>query len=332
MPIPLFYPRLFWILSLSLPGIVFLRIPASGQTICPLQEVQLTSDNDVYLFDISDEYYSNGIQLDWRKVLPQQSKLLRIGNPEKPLFRKAIVGFRLNQSIYSPQQITKKNPDEMDRVYAGWLFGGTNLSLFVHERTVVSAQVEFGVTGPWSGAEGAQKSWHTFFQMNLPRNWDYQIRNAVHGQAALTVQRELHATQALDLLSETAVTGGSLLTNIRQGFTLRLGNREPLYHSLYTHSRLDRTLPETTLRRKERYVFFNTTLERVVSNGLIDGELQHGLRLHTAPSLPWVMHYQVGLHYGGNRAHMAIAVQRLSAEFRNGGQHHYGSLALGFRF
>lgn len=294
-------------------------------------EWQLTTENDVYLFDISDRYYTNGFQLDWRRVLPAENALLRIGKSDHPLFRKAIFGVKVNQNIYSPQEIFNENIDQIDRPYAGWLYAGGSLTLFMREKTVLTGSVDLGVTGPESGGEWAQKHWHALFDMDEPINWGYQIRNAVVGHVNVLVQRQLATARSADLISETVLQAGSLLTNVRQGLTMRIGAIEPLYHSLYTNSRLDRTVSLEQYQRHEFFLFVNGTVERVFHNGLLNGELQNGQSLPIRPGENWVVHYRWGVQYGNHRWNLVLAVNHLTPEFEGGKHHNYGSIGIGVR-
>jgi lipid A 3-O-deacylase len=297
-----------------------------------LWELQILTENDVYLFDITDEYYSNGIQLSLRKVLPESNGLLQRLNRQKSLVRKVIVGLQLNHNIYTPHKIFEKNIDRLDRPYAGWLFLENSLSLFLGNKIVLTGKMDVGVTGRWSGGEEAQKGWHQLFGMDEPRNWDYQIRNAVVAHGSLLLQRQLWASQGFDLISETTIQGGALLNNARQGFFIRLGNMEPIYHTLFTYSRLDQVMTVDKLNRKELYFFLGATLERVFTNGLIDGPLQGNRYLKTGMSLPWVEHYRWGMSYGNQVGNISLAVNHLSPEFRGGRGHSYASVEFGLRF
>jgi lipid A 3-O-deacylase len=302
----------------------------------PRHEWQFTSDNDVYLFDLYDKYYTNGFQLDFRILLSDSSRLVRqLNSPaarhHQPVIRKVITGLTLNQSLFSPKEIFTRNIDKIDRPYAGWLYLSGSLALFIREKTVLTGGFDAGVTGRWSGGEWMQKRWHAAFGMDPPRNWQYQINNAVVAHVNVLWQQQLIATPSFDLLSETSLKAGNLLTNARQGLSFRLGDIGPMHHSLFTHSRLDRLLPDEAYRQQEIYFFGGLSLERVFANGLIDGNLQDNLHLPTGRSLSWVTHYRYGLTYGTHVWNFSLSVNHLSPEFYEGDSHSYGSIELGFR-
>jgi lipid A 3-O-deacylase len=298
----------------------------------PSYELQLISENDVYLFDLTDQYYSNGFQLHLRKLLPNHSPLPHDRQEKKPLIRKAIVHLTINQSIYTPSKIFSWSIDKIDRPYAGWLSLGSGLSLFLRDRTVLAGELEVGVTGPWSGAERTQKGWHSFFGMDKPRNWDYQIRNAVTTHASVLLQRQIISKASFDLISQTALLAGSTLNHAQQGVFIRLGRLGPIHHSIFTHSRLDHTLPDADITRKEFYFFAGASLERVFTNGLIDGRLMDDLELVRGKSLPWLQRYQWGASYGNRLAEATLAIHHLSPEFQGGKNHSYASIEIAVRF
>jgi|GEM_PF-7055478 len=295
-------------------------------------ELQLISENDVYLFDLTDQYYSNGFQLHLRKLLPNHSPLPDDHQEKKPLIRKAILHWTINQSIYTPSKIFSWSIDKIDRPYAGWLSLGSGLSLFLRDRTVLNGGLELGVTGPWSGAERTQKGWHSFFGMDKPRNWDYQIRNAVTTHASLMLQRQVISKASFDLISQTALLVGSTLNHARQGVFIRLGHLGPVHHSIFTHSRLDHALPEADITRKEFYFFAGASLERIFTNGLIDGRLMDDLELVRGKSLPWLQRYRWGASYGNHLAEATLAIHHLSPEFQGGKHHSYASIEIALRF
>jgi lipid A 3-O-deacylase len=82
----------------------------------------------------------------------------------------------LNQSMFTPEDITRAVPDPADRPYAGYLYAG----LAVHSMDAGSldtAEIDVGVVGPLSLAGGFQKLWHRTFGWERPRGLAYQIKN-----------------------------------------------------------------------------------------------------------------------------------------------------------
>ena len=125
---------------------------------------------------------------------------------------------------------------------------------------------------------------------------------------------------------------GSLLQNAQQGVAIRLGNVKPIYHSVFTHSRLDHTLSHAQYVRKELYFLLGANFARVFHNGLIQGDLLEGRRLATGSEVPWVVYWRWGISTGGARGNFGLVINHLSPEFRGGMAHSYASLECGFRF
>ncbi|MBV9491813.1 MAG: DUF2219 family protein, partial [Verrucomicrobia bacterium] len=55
----------------------------------------------------------------------------------------------LGQSIFSPEDHTRSNPDPKDRPFAGWLYTGLNFIQNTDDRQLTSLEILAGVVGPW---------------------------------------------------------------------------------------------------------------------------------------------------------------------------------------
>jgi len=137
----------------------------------PLGIFSLYVENDVAAG--TDRNYTNGVKLLW--VSPE------IGEGERKLRAPGWIDFlarrlpltqrsgarrffslSLDQSIYTPENITRSVPDASDRPYAGYLYAG----LAVHsqdEGSLDSAEIDVGVIGPLSLAGTIQTLWHHTF-------------------------------------------------------------------------------------------------------------------------------------------------------------------------
>jgi hypothetical protein len=202
----------------------------------PLGIFSLYVENDVAAG--TDRNYTNGVKLLW--VSPE------IGEGERKLRAPGWIDFlarrlpltqrsgarrffslSLDQSIYTPENITRSVPDASDRPYAGYLYAG----LAVHsqdEGSLDSAEIDVGVIGPLSLAGTIQTLWHHTFGWDRPRGWAYQLKN--EPVLALTYDhlRKILRPRAeegfgRDAIVHARATLSNAFTGAMAGVELRLG-------------------------------------------------------------------------------------------------------------
>jgi len=125
-----------------------------------------------------DRYYTQGLQLN--VLTPSRSspiagraRRLPFMDPEAR-FRG---GFVLGQSIYTPEDLTRVDPDPNDRPYAGWLYVGGEVMTY-SEKQLDSLQLQVGMVGPSALGHFAQNTWHKRVN-HIPeaKGWDYQLKD-----------------------------------------------------------------------------------------------------------------------------------------------------------
>ena len=152
----------------------------------PVQEsgtITILFEND--LFYHTDRDYTNGVQLAWTSpVLSSEDWAVNLAN-KLPFFsytsevRKV---YALGQDIFTPSDISLKNPPLDDHPYAGYLYG----ELGVLGKTpgengawdrLDQVELQFGVVGPAALGEETQKFIHGIFNDTKPEGWATQLRN-----------------------------------------------------------------------------------------------------------------------------------------------------------
>ena len=141
-------------LLLALITIFLLTINAQGQNY--KNEFGFRSDNDSYLAQGSDRYYTNGLFIHFRRALNQQH--LKEG------LEKKTYEITAGQEIYNPYSGSAADPARQDRPFAGYLYAGGALSWYYSNESILKTSAEIGTTGPASLAEertgiAAQHHW-----------------------------------------------------------------------------------------------------------------------------------------------------------------------------
>src|SRR4051812_2392623 len=83
-------------------------------------EIGIQTDNDSFLGQGSDRYYTNGIFIYYRHAL-------KVNEGDSKLKNK-VLGFEAGQKIFNPQSGSIPSVDYLDRPFAGYLYIGSTLN------------------------------------------------------------------------------------------------------------------------------------------------------------------------------------------------------------
>jgi hypothetical protein len=190
-----------------------------------------TLDND--LFGGSDRYYTNGIRLAWRSPAYAPPDWLaavgRFGAPLLPPDGERRWGLALGQNLYTPEDISREDPDPDDRPYAAWLYGAFNLSSAT-ATSLSRLEVQLGVVGPAALGEQAQNTVHRINRGQEAQGWDAQLANEpglnVIASRIWRFNRPLGGEDsdwAVGALPSLTASLGNINTHAAAGFTVRFG-------------------------------------------------------------------------------------------------------------
>ncbi|MCF3650568.1 lipid A deacylase LpxR family protein [Synoicihabitans lomoniglobus] len=141
----------------------------------------LYMENDY--FGGTDQHYTNGFKAawlspdltGWGKSGWRQSFLERLPFVNEEKTQKNL-GLAVAQHIYTPQDISRSNPDPTDRPYAGWTYFEFSF-LAKNDAQADTVAVQIGMVGPHSYAEDIQKWAHGLIDGEIPQGWDYQLHD-----------------------------------------------------------------------------------------------------------------------------------------------------------
>jgi hypothetical protein len=134
----------------------------------------------------SDDHYTNGLKLDfaWKPAWAQDwLTWVPFSDQFGPDPRTAF-GLSAQQLIFTPVDITDPDVVEDDRPYAGWLsvnaYWQRSGQLTEHIATFDHFELDAGVVGPASGAQGLQEWVHNTWPEEIdPEGWSNQIPNSL---------------------------------------------------------------------------------------------------------------------------------------------------------
>ncbi|MBU6297430.1 MAG: lipid A deacylase LpxR family protein [Alphaproteobacteria bacterium] len=136
-------------------------------------------ENDIFFN--TDRDYTNGVQFTYTTG-PNQTLDWAVDTARRlPFFApagKVRTGYALGQNIYTPKDTDLADPPLTERPYAGFLYGAIGLMEQNPDKTRLDQlQLQFGVIGPASLAEDAQKWVHSIIHNAKPRGWPTQLRD-----------------------------------------------------------------------------------------------------------------------------------------------------------
>lgn len=302
--------------------ITFFHLQVNGQAF--KYEAGFKSDNDSYLAQGSDRYYTNGLFLNFRFATDQE--LL------KPGLAKKIIGISAGQQIYNPRSGYRPDPETQDRPFAGYLYVGASVNWFKDTEENLKASIQLGTTGPNSLAQDGQELLHKSFGFYETAGWEYQIRNEVAINSSVQYARLLQraANQKTDFVLEGYANLGNTYSGAGAAMLFRAGNINALFNS----SSYDARIGTKTLEQKHELFFYaRPQLNFVAYDATVQGGLFNNNSPVTYGIKPLVFAQQLGVNYSTNRLTLDFSMLFKTREVKStAGAHQYGSLSVNYRF
>lgn len=177
----------------------------------------VTSEND--LFGGTDRNYTNGVRIERFSPANKVSPVLSWAARQLPFIdlerRDLRQGLALSHAIFTPADITVRQPDPDDRPYAGWLYLSAT-AVASDDQIQDVLQLNVGIVGPSAGGRFVQDEWHALIDVDQPQGWDYQLRDEP-GIELIAQRMALFDGPGLPLGLETDLGfyGGGALGNVR---------------------------------------------------------------------------------------------------------------------
>lgn len=193
-------------------------------------------ENDSIAFD-SDKYYTQGLAFSYLgpdvapgggwsapfDVLGDLGPFDATGAGEVSRRYEVLLG----QSMFTPEDTAREDPDPSDRPYAGWFYGGVGLIQDTDRRRLDHLELLVGVIGPAAFGKKTQNDWHQYIGVEESRGWDEQLHN--EPGLMLSYERKWRLLQplggglAFDAIPELGVTVGNVMDYLQAGGMIRFG-------------------------------------------------------------------------------------------------------------
>lgn len=288
-------------------------------------EIELRNDNDMYLFNLQDQYYTNGLYLNIRKSV-EKSKL-------KPSETNRLWEFSAGHQIFNAYTAQIDSIEAVDRPITGHLFLRAGAHHYFGEDQLLSYGVQVGTIGKRAGGEFLQGRLHYALNMYHAAGWEFQLNNAwganVFAQHNVLIGRA--KGNWIDMAFNSHLIGGTQDIRIKAGPILRLGQLNSYSQSAHFGARLqssDRQAPTEWYfyyKPEANVVFYDATLQggRFVSDkGPITSEPKRWLISNHFGAVYAFSDFSFKVQYFFNTKEADQSFFR----------HQYGSLAVAVRF
>lgn len=251
-------------LKLSIVAICLVAVALQTKAQTHSSEIGLQTDNDSYLLQGSDRYYTDGIFLFYRHAL-------KTGN--NAALQNKVLGFELGQKIYNPQTGNIPSASTVDRPFAGYLYAGASLNLLYKNESNLKLGAQIGVIGPDAGGEGTQKFIHDTFGFYPINGWKYQIQNAFQLNLSAEYNRLLMRNDAFDISVSAYGNLGTGFNGAGVGPLFRLGKLGQLFNSISTQSTAIRNENAPKESKGEFFLHYKPQFSYVAYDATIEGGL-----------------------------------------------------------
>lgn len=290
-------------------------------------EFGFKSDNDSYLAQGSDRYYTNGLFINFRRALDQQQL--------KPGLEKKVYEISAGQKMYNPISGYAPDPNRHDRPFAGYLYAGGAMSWYYTNESVLKTGIEIGTTGPASLAEDGQELLHNTVGFYELAGWDYQIKNemAVNLSAQYTKLLHRSSNNATDFSFEGYANAGSTFSGAGAGILFRAGGINQLFNTAYTNAVIGNNAKTKSLVKKEVFFYAKPQLNFVAYDATLQGSMFNDDSPVTFDTKPLVFAQQLGFNYSSQRFTFDFGMIFKTKEIKSSAKaHQYGSISMFYRF
>jgi hypothetical protein len=287
-----------------------------------------------------DNNYTNGVRVAWLSApggAPEWSLRAARLFPLFPKEGTVRIGYAIGQDMYTPKDISLRNPPLDDQPYAGWLYGSAGL-IAETGRRLDQLELTVGMVGPASLAEETQKRVHEIISSDEPQGWDTQLRN--EPGLILTYQRSWRSVVSKSILGVpfdmTPHAGGALgniFTYANAGIMLRFGRRLPLD---YGPPRIQPSLPGSGFLVPNDgfgwYLFAGIDGRAVARNIFLDGNTFRDSRSVDKELLVGDLQFGIAVTWQNVRLGYTHVLRTREFESQDGARHNFGAFSLSMQF
>ena len=310
----------------ALAALLFVSEVTSAQS--HAHEFGFQSDNDSFLAQGSDRYYTNGLFIFYRQA---------ISTSNSPKLANKVFGVEVGQKMFNPISGYVPNASFVDRPFAAYLYAGASLNLLYKNESNIKLSAQTGMIGPAALGRQVQNIIHDTFGFYNLNGWQYQIRNNFQLNLSAEYNRLLARASWIDISATAYGNLGTGFNGAGVGPLVRIGDFNQLFNSVSTQSVSTRN-STTPLHQRELFIYYKPQFNYVaydatVEGGLFQNSQPGGLEIRSTPNRA-VLSQQVGAAYGGKRwvIDLAATFHTRDVKTQTFNTHQWGSVTILYRF
>lgn len=296
-------------------------------------EIGIQTDNDSYLAQGSDRYYTDGNFIYFRHALKVN------GNTS---LQNKVLGFEAGQKLFTPQSGSinfygMDDPRYIDRPFAAYLFVGSTLNLLYKNESNLKLGAQIGVMGPDAFGKQTQNFVHQLLGLYHPSGWQYQVENDFELNLSAEYNRLLARGTWIDVSLTIYAKLGNGFTGAGFGPLFRLGDFNQLFNSLSTQSTAIQSSSVTPLHHRELFFYYKPQLNVIAYDATVQGSLFGSRSINsmeiTLDPERFIFSNQLGIGYSGKRFVIDAAAIFHTKDVKQMIQsHQWGTVTLLYRF
>ncbi len=298
-------------------------------------EIGVETDNDSYLLQGSDRYYTDGIFLYFRHALSVG------GNGNSSLMNK-VLGFEAGQKIFNPQSGSINingvdQPNLIDRPFAAYLYVGATLNLLYNDESNLKLGAQVGMIGPDAYGKQVQDFVHDNFGFYHPSGWEYQVDNSFVVNLSAEYNKLLYRYSWIDVSLASYANLGNGFSGAGAGALIRVGTFNHLFNSVSTQSTAIKNDDKSPLNDHELFFYYKPELNYVAYDATVQGSLfgthnPNSMEITLNPER-LIFSNQLGVSYSGHRFVFDVAAIFHSKDVKEMVQaHQWGAITGLYRF
>jgi lipid A 3-O-deacylase len=298
------------------------------------REIGVETDDDSYLLQSADRYYTAGTFIYYRQALKVDSSTK---------LQNKVLGFELGQKLYTPQTgninyFGFDDPKYIDRPFAAYLYAGANLNFLYKDESNLKISAQVGVVGPDALGKQTQQTIHSLFGLYKTAGWEYQVDNDFEINLSAQYNRLLARSDWADISLTSYANLGNGFTGAGIGPMIRLGDFNQLFNSESTQSTAIRSANYKPLHDHELFFYYKPQLNFVAYDATVQGSLfsskSAGSMEVTGTPETFVFSNQLGIGYSGKRfvADVAVIIHTRDVQAMSYSADAWGALTLLYRF
>jgi lipid A 3-O-deacylase len=275
-------------------------------------------ENDIFS---SDELYTNGMRLNIGFINKSIGSLDWI-YLDNNATQKSWYWF-LGHNLYTPKDITVRQPIDGDRPYSDWLYSGIALEQREYSKDKLYSlyiEASIGMIGHKAG-DYVQTTYHRWINSKDPKGWDNGINQEIAGQLLFEGRRRLFQTLEInrrnyvDFLGTVSGELGTVFIRGSAGAIVRIG--------WYDYDLPGRPLPKYFNENDSNkcgwslYGFARFKLQAVYRNSLLEGGVIASDSLVEVDPHPILGTGDLGIHLSLDRFYLELGMFISSSEFES---------------